>query len=46
MSYMEKRPDTLQSMITQAILINNQLYKRLLERKGHYQTGNEKRGRH
>src|SRR5438552_8575972 len=44
MSHMEKRPETLQAMITQAILIDNRLYERALERKGQYRQGNFKKG--
>jgi DNA-directed RNA polymerase subunit M/transcription elongation factor TFIIS len=36
MSYIDTRPATLQAMITYAIRIDNRLYERTIEKKGHY----------
>jgi hypothetical protein len=43
---MEKRPEELQKMITAAILFDNRMYERRLERRGHYRKDhNKKKGK-
>jgi hypothetical protein len=36
MLYIDTKPTTLQAIITCSIYINNRIYKRTIEKKGHY----------